>query len=83
METRTTFVVHFSYQTISWSEEVGDGVRVATQTCHVDWQETSRTSLENAGSVRDERLDDGGVSMASCDVQRSVPLFVFHINSRS
>ena len=29
---------------LTWSEEVGDGVRVATQTCHVDWQETSRTS---------------------------------------
>ena len=49
---------------LTWSEEVGDGVRVATQTCHVDWQETSRTSPAIGGER--ERGREGEDEKRAC-----------------
>ena len=41
---------------LTWSEEVGDSVRVATETGHVNWQETPSTSPAIGG----ERGREGG-----------------------
>ncbi len=56
-------------------------VRVAAETGHVDRQHAPRPPPHEVGSVAGQGLGDGGVAMASRNVQGSVVLLVLHVNT--
>ena len=61
--------------------EVLHTVRVATKTSHVDRKHPSSTTLQDNGTVRDERLGDRGVAMTGGSVEGRVPTLVLNLNT--
>ena len=56
-------------------------VGVAAETGHVYGEHAPRPPPHEVGPVAGQSLGDGGVAMASCNVEGSVVLFVLHIHT--